>query len=50
MRQEIFNPILQGEKFDKQGLYVKNGYPNLREFQVNLFINHGKWKQRFKKL
>ena len=24
----IFNPILQGEKFDKDGDYVKNGFQN----------------------
>ena len=27
----IFNPILQGEKFDKDGLYVKKWLPELKE-------------------
>ena len=45
----IFNPILQGEKFDKEGLYVKKWVPELAKFQINLFINHGKWNLNINK-
>ena len=37
----IFNPILQGEKFDKDGKYVKNGCQKLKTYQINLFISLG---------
>ena len=37
----IFNPILQGEKFDKEGEYVKKWVPELKIYQKNLFINLG---------
>ena len=37
----IFNPILQGEKFDKEGEYVKKWVPELKNFQKNLFISLG---------
>ena len=37
----IFNPILQGEKFDKEGLYVKKWVPELEKCLINLFINLG---------
>ena len=36
----IFNPILQGEKFDKDGEYVKKG-ADLKIYQKNIFINLG---------
>ena len=29
----IFNPISQGERFDPQGLYVRNWIPELRELE-----------------
>ena len=35
----IFNPILQGEKFDKQGEYVKKWIPELKMFLQSLYIN-----------
>ena len=37
----IFNPILQGEKFDKEGEYVKKWVPELKNLSKNLFINLG---------
>ena len=37
----IFNPILQGEKFDKDGLYVKKWLPELKEVPKNLYTNPG---------
>jgi deoxyribodipyrimidine photo-lyase len=40
---EYLIQFLQGEKFDKEGLYVKKWVPELKKFQINLFINHGKW-------
>ena len=42
----IFNPILQGEKFDKQGLYVKKWVPEL-ERVPNKFI-HKPWEMETK--
>ena len=45
----IFNPILQGEKFDKDGVYVKRWVPELIKVPKNLFINPGKWKLSIKK-
>ncbi len=38
----IFNPILQGEKFDPEGVYVKKWVPELR-FVPNKFI-HQPWE------
>jgi deoxyribodipyrimidine photo-lyase len=38
----IFNPILQGEKFDKEGLYVKKWLPELKKVP-NKFI-HKPWE------
>ena len=38
----IFNPILQGEKFDKEGLYVKRWIPELKKVP-NKFI-HKPWE------
>ena len=38
----IFNPILQGEKFDKEGLYVKKWVPELKKVP-NKFI-HKPWE------
>ena len=40
----IFNPILQGEKFDKEGKYVRKWVPELKNIQINLFINRGNLK------
>ncbi len=42
----IFNPILQGEKFDKQGLYVKKWVPEL-ERVPSKFI-HKPWEMEIK--
>ena len=42
----IFNPILQGEKFDKQGLYVKKWVPEL-ERVPSKFI-HKPWEMDIK--
>ena len=42
----IFNPILQGEKFDKQGMYVKKWVPEL-ERVPNKFI-HKPWEMETK--
>tara|TARA_B100000963_G_scaffold302654_1_gene275652 strand:- start:930 stop:2351 length:1422 start_codon:yes stop_codon:yes gene_type:complete len=41
----IFNPILQGEKFDKDGLYVKKWVPELSKVP-NKFI-HKPWEMDF---
>ena len=38
----IFNPILQGEKFDKDGVYVKNWVPELKNVPIK-FI-HRPWE------
>ena len=40
---QIFNPILQGEKFDKEGDYVKKLDSELK-VPKNLFIDLGKLK------
>ena len=37
----IFNPILQGEKFDKEGDYVKKWVPEIKDLPKSLFTNHG---------
>ena len=42
----IFNPILQGEKFDKDGLYVKKWVPELTKVP-NKFI-HKPWEMEIK--
>ncbi len=42
----IFNPILQGEKFDKEGLYVKKWVPELNKVP-NKFI-HKPWEMEYK--
>ena len=42
----IFNPILQGEKFDKDGLYVKKWVPELSRVP-NKFI-HKPWEMELK--
>ena len=42
----IFNPILQGEKFDKEGIYVKKWVPELKSVP-NKFI-HKPWEMEFK--
>ena len=33
----IFNPILQGEKFDKEGVYVKKWVPELKNLQKKIY-------------
>ena len=38
----IFNPILQGEKFDKEGYIRKKMGSRIKKSQKNLFINLGK--------
>ena len=35
----IFNPILQGEKFDKEGEYVKKWVPELKDVPKNFYIS-----------
>jgi deoxyribodipyrimidine photo-lyase len=40
----IFNPILQGEKFDKEGEYVKKWVPELKDLPKK-FI-HKPWEFR----
>ena len=42
----IFNPILQGEKFDKEGVYVKKWVPELNKVP-NKFI-HKPWEMEHK--
>ena len=42
----IFNPILQGEKFDKEGLYVKKWVPELKKVPSK-FI-HKPWEMESK--
>jgi len=42
----IFNPILQGEKFDKEGIYVKKWVPELKNVP-NKFI-HKPWEMELK--
>ena len=42
----IFNPILQGEKFDKEGIYVKKWVPELDKVPQN-FI-HKPWEMESK--
>ena len=42
----IFNPILQGEKFDKEGLYVKKWVPELKKVPQK-FI-HKPWEMELK--
>ncbi len=42
----IFNPILQGEKFDKEGVYVKKWVPELSKVP-NKFI-HRPWEMELK--
>ena len=42
----IFNPILQGEKFDKEGVYVKKWVPELKKVP-NKFI-HKPWEMELK--
>jgi deoxyribodipyrimidine photo-lyase len=42
----IFNPILQGEKFDKEGLYVKKWVPELSKVP-NKFL-HKPWEMELK--
>ena len=42
----LFNPILQGEKFDKEGLYVKKWVPELNKVP-NKFI-HKPWEMEHK--
>ncbi len=42
----IFNPILQGEKFDKEGIYVKKWVPELKNVP-NKYI-HKPWEMELK--
>ena len=42
----IFNPILQGEKFDKEGDYVKKWVPELQGVPKNLYTNLGNLKTK----
>ena len=41
----IFNPILQGEKFDKEGEYVKKWVP---EFKISQKFIHKPWEMILK--
>jgi deoxyribodipyrimidine photo-lyase len=38
----IFNPVLQGEKFDPEGNYVRRWVPELRDLPSNLI--HRPWE------
>jgi len=38
----VFNPVLQGEKFDKQGEYVKRWVPELESLSVKYL--HKPWE------
>jgi len=38
----IFNPVLQGEKFDPEGAYVRKWVPELRELPSNVI--HRPWE------
>ncbi len=42
----IFNPILQGEKFDKEGLYVKKWVPELKKVPQKYI--HKPWEMELK--
>ena len=44
----IFNPILQGEKFDKNGEYVKKWVPELENLPKNFCTNS--WELKMKEL
>ncbi len=44
----IFNPILQGEKFDKEGIYVKKWVPELKDVPKK-FI-HKPWEIKDEKI
>ena len=44
----IFNPILQGEKFDKDGHYVKKWVPELKK--VPKMFLHKPWEIRDKNI
>ena len=44
----IFNPILQGEKFDKQGTYVRKFVPELSKLPAKLI--HKPWTARSEEL
>ena len=39
---QIFNPILQGEKFDKEGVYVKKWIPELKNVPKSFL--HKPWE------
>ena len=38
----IFNPVLQGKKFDTEGKYVKRWIPELQDYPIDLI--HEPWK------
>ncbi|MEQ1522930.1 MAG: FAD-binding domain-containing protein, partial [Aestuariivirga sp.] len=38
----IFNPVLQGEKFDPEGAYVRKWVPELRDLPSNMI--HRPWE------
>ncbi len=42
----IFNPILQGEKFDKEGLYVKKWVPEINKVPEK--FTHKPWEMELK--
>lgn len=39
----IFNPILQGEKFDPEGIYIKKWVPELREVPIQFIHKPWEW-------
>jgi deoxyribodipyrimidine photolyase len=44
----IFNPILQGEKFDQEGAYTKKYVPELKEPpQANIYLHHGLHQRKY---
>lgn len=45
----IFNPILQGQKFDPDGDYVKEFVPELNNIPKNIFIILGRCLWRIKR-
>ena len=41
----IFNPLLQSQKFDPEGKFIKKYIPELEGFDKNLYTNHIKKTQ-----
>ena len=45
----VFNPVLQGRKFDPEAPMYAAGFQNWRLFQRHIFILHGKCPRMYKK-